>query len=121
MTGFVAQVNGRDAAVGELAPLAFSGYAHFTALQVRGGQVRGLDLHLERLRSASLTLFGRALPDARVRSWLRAALDGGPDDLSLTLTVYSPAGEFTPAVGDVEPGCWSVPGRPRPVPPVRWP
>ncbi|MFH8790036.1 aminotransferase class IV family protein [Streptomyces roseoverticillatus] len=100
---FVVQRDGRAATVAELAPLAFAGYAHFTAMQVRGGRVRGLDLHLDRLRSASKELFGRALPDDRVRSRLRAALEGGPADLSLTATVYSSAGEFTVADPDAEP------------------
>lgn len=36
----------RPATATDLAPLAFAGYAHFTAMQVRGGGVRGLDLHL---------------------------------------------------------------------------
>lgn len=103
MTTFVVHRNGRAATAEELAPLAFAGYAHFTAMQVRGGRVRGLDLHLERLRSASVELFGRALSDDRMRSCLRAALEAGPADLSLTATVYSPAGEFTAAVGDMEP------------------
>jgi branched-subunit amino acid aminotransferase/4-amino-4-deoxychorismate lyase len=48
-------------------------------------------------------LFGRALPDDRVRSCLRAALEAGPADLSMIATVYSPAGEFTVAGADVEP------------------
>ncbi|MET9435458.1 aminotransferase class IV family protein [Streptomyces sp. NPDC006551] len=100
---FVVQRNGLTATAEELTPLAFAGYAHFTALQVRDGRVRGLDLHLERLRSASLEMFGRALPDDRVRSYLRAALRAGPTDLSLTATVYSPAGEFTVAGPEVEP------------------
>jgi branched-subunit amino acid aminotransferase/4-amino-4-deoxychorismate lyase len=100
---FVVHRNGRPATAEELAPLAFAGYAHFTAAQVRGGQIRGLDLHLERLRLASVELFGRALPDDRVRSYLRAALETGPADLSLMATVYSPAGEFTVAGPDVEP------------------
>ncbi|WP_030105695.1 aminotransferase class IV family protein [Actinoalloteichus caeruleus] len=95
MSFHVVQRDGRTATADELAPLAFSGYAHFTAMQVRGGRVRGLDLHLDRLRTASEELFGRALPEERVRSLLRAALAAGPDDLSLTATVYSPAGEFT--------------------------
>ncbi|GAA2467088.1 aminotransferase class IV family protein [Streptomyces macrosporus] len=103
MTAFVVQRNGRPATAEELTPLAFAGHAHFTALQVRGGRVRGLDLHLERLRSASVELFGRALPDDRVRSCLRAALEAGPADLSLTATVYLPTGEFTVAGADVEP------------------
>ena len=80
-----------------LAPLAFAGYAHFTAMQVRGGRVRGLDLHLERLRNASTELFGQALPDDRIRALLRAALVDGPDDVSLVATVYGTAGEFTAA------------------------
>lgn len=61
-------------------------------MQVRGGRVRGLDLHLDRLRSASVELFGRALPDDRVLSCLRAAVEAGPADLSLMATVYSPHG-----------------------------
>jgi branched-subunit amino acid aminotransferase/4-amino-4-deoxychorismate lyase len=95
MTFFVVQRNGRPATAEDLAPLAFSGYAHFTAMQVRDGRVRGLDLHLQRLRTASLELFGRALPDDRVRALLRTAVQAGPSDVSLTATVYSPAGEFT--------------------------
>lgn len=104
MTTFVVQRNGRQATADELEPLAFAGYAHFTAMQVRGGRVRGLDLHLERLRNASLELFGRALPDDRVRTWLRTAAEAtGPADHSLVATVYTPSGEFTVAEADEEP------------------
>lgn len=99
MTSFVVHRNGRPATVEELAPLAFAGYAHFTATQVRDGRIRGLDLHLARLRAASLALFGRALPDDRIRSYLRPAATG---DLSLTATVYSPTGEFTASVGELD-------------------
>jgi branched-subunit amino acid aminotransferase/4-amino-4-deoxychorismate lyase len=100
---YVVHRNGRAASAEDLGPIAFAGYAHFTAMQVRGGQVRGLDLHLERLRAASIELFDQALPDDRVRACLRTALQAGPPDLSLTATVYSPAGEFTVAGKDVEP------------------
>lgn len=93
-TSFVAQRNGRTATAEELSPLAFAGYAHFTAMQVREGKIRGLDLHLQRLRAASEEMFGRVLPDERVLSCLRAVLKEGPADLSLTATVYEPAGEF---------------------------
>ncbi|RLV04423.1 branched-chain amino acid aminotransferase [Streptomyces griseocarneus] len=93
-TSFVVQRDGRPATVEELKPLAFAGYAHFTAMQVRDSRVRGLDLHLERLRYASQELFGQALPDDRVRSLLRAAVEAGPADLSLTATVYYSVGEF---------------------------
>ncbi|WP_141579318.1 aminotransferase class IV family protein [Actinomadura sp. WMMA1423] len=95
MTPLVVHRNGRTATADELAPLAFAGYAHFSAMQVRGGRVRGVDLHLERLRSASMELFGTALPDERVRSYLRTAIQAGPADVSLTVTIYSSPGEFS--------------------------
>ncbi|ALD89453.1 Branched-chain amino acid aminotransferase/4-amino-4-deoxychorismate lyase [Cupriavidus gilardii CR3] len=91
----IAYLDGLPASAADLAPLAFAGYAHFTAMQVRDGRIRGLDLHLSRLRSASAALFGAALSDEQVRRQLRTALQAGPGDLSLTATVYSPEGEFT--------------------------
>lgn len=94
-TRYVSQVDGHDADAAALAPLAFAGYAHFTALQIRDGRARGLDLHLARLRAGSQALYGQALPDEAVLAHLRAAIQAGPPDLSLTATVYSPAGEFT--------------------------
>jgi branched-subunit amino acid aminotransferase/4-amino-4-deoxychorismate lyase len=100
---FVVQRNGRPAGIDDLASLAFAGHAHFTAMQVRGGAVRGLDLHLQRLRHASLAMFGQALPDGEVRAALRTALQDGPSDLSLLATVYSPAGEFTAGDGGARP------------------
>lgn len=101
--GFVAEINGSPATAAMLAPLAFAGYAHFTVMQVRDGQVRGLDLHLDRLRAASRALYGKSLPDERVRALLRSAIAAGPKDLSLTATIYSPEGEFTAAPGNAEP------------------
>ncbi|NDL58856.1 aminotransferase class IV family protein [Phytoactinopolyspora mesophila] len=100
MTSYVVHRNGQEASAAELAPLAFAGYAHFTAMQVRGGHIRGLDLHLERLRHASMEMFGQVLSDDWVRSCLRRALQAGPADLSLTATVYSSAGELTAREAD---------------------
>lgn len=102
-TAFVVQHNGRTATDTDLGPLAFAGYAHFTAMQVRGGQVRGLDLHLARLRQASMRMFGQALPDDVLRGYLQTAIAAGPSHLSLMATVFSPAGEFTVAGADVVP------------------
>lgn len=102
-TRYVSQINGQDADAAALAPLAFAGYAHFTALQIRDGRARGLDLHLARLRAGSQALYGQALPDEAVRARLRAAIQAGPPDLSLMATVYSPAGEFTVAGPDARP------------------
>ncbi|MBB1242786.1 aminotransferase class IV family protein [Streptomyces durbertensis] len=99
----VAWLDGRPATAAQLTPLAFAGYAHFTAVQVRGGLLRGLDLHLARLRAASLEMFGRALPDADVRALMREALARAPEDVSLTVTVYSAPGEFTAPAADAAP------------------
>lgn len=88
-------INGKPAHGADLVPLAFSGFAHFTAMQVRGRQLKGLDLHLARLRQASLSLYGAALPDEAVVRNLRLAIVQGPADMSLTVTVYLPEGEFS--------------------------
>lgn len=95
----ITHFNGTSAGVDDLAPLAFAGFAHFTAMQVRAGSVRGLDLHLARLRTASDELFGHHLPDARVRGYLRAALAASPADVSLTCFITAPPGEFMPTDG----------------------
>ncbi|MPS78824.1 MAG: branched-chain amino acid aminotransferase [Achromobacter sp.] len=98
LLGFpVTQHNGQAATLADLAPLAFAGYAHFTAMQVRGGQVRGLDLHLARLHAASLEMFGQALPDAVILDALRNAIRASAPDLSLVATMVSRAGEFVVA------------------------
>lgn len=87
----------RPATAEDLAPLAFAGYAHFTAMQVRDGGVRGLDLHLQRLREASLALYGHAMADVEVLERLRQSLAQSAPDISLTATGYSRAGEFSAA------------------------
>lgn len=97
MTTSITQLNGKSVNAADLAPLAFAGYAHFTAMQVRGGQVRALDLHLDRLRRASDELFGRHLADGVLLNALRSALTAAPSDVSLTCFVSSRPGEFAPA------------------------
>ncbi len=92
--------NGVPAGAGDAADLAFAGFAHFTAMQVREGAVRGLDLHLRRLRDASRELFGRALDEAVVRDRMRQALVTAPPAVSMTVTVHAAEGEFAPAEPD---------------------
>ncbi|MHA6618736.1 aminotransferase class IV family protein [Pseudonocardia sp. DLS-67] len=93
MSSPVVHRNGRPATTEDLAPLAFAGYAHFTAAQVRGGRIRGLDLHLARLRTQSVELFGSALPDERVRTYLRSAVEASPADASLMAFVHQGVAE----------------------------
>lgn len=87
-----AYLDGQPATADDLLALALSNYGHFTSMQVRGRAARGFDLHLQRLKSGTRTLFDAALDDARIRAAILAALDGnGMDDASVRVTVYSRA------------------------------
>lgn len=94
--------NDRTATAEDLAPLVFAGYAHFTAMQVRNHSVRGLDLHLRRLREASAKLFGTHLSDERTLGYLQNAAAQGPADASLMCFITSEPGEFMPSAGTPE-------------------
>ncbi len=86
--------NGRRASADELAG-ALVNYGHFTSLQVRGGAVQGLDLHLRRLRQGTAELFGSTLDGTQVQAWMQAALQAeGVADASLRVTVFSRAFDF---------------------------
>ncbi|NYV75812.1 aminotransferase class IV family protein [Streptomyces sp. UH6] len=83
------EVNGVQADSEDLKLLAQVNYAHFTSMQVRGGAVRGLDLHLRRLDESAREMFGRGLDAERVRACVRHALGGGPDAVSVRVTVFT--------------------------------
>lgn len=86
--------NGKRAGTEDLAG-ALVNYGHFTSLQVRGGAVQGLDLHLRRLREGTEALFGSTLEGTRVQAWMQAALAAeGLTDASLRVTVFSRAFDF---------------------------
>ncbi|MER7515697.1 aminotransferase class IV [Streptomyces sp. NPDC126499] len=86
------EVDGEPAADPELLATLMSGYGHFTAMQVRGGRVRGLGLHLDRLDRATRELFGRGLDGGRVRALLAGALAAaGRRDASARVYVYEGA------------------------------
>ncbi|MGW0550156.1 aminotransferase class IV [Streptomyces altiplanensis] len=72
------EIDGRRAATADdlLVPTLYGGYAHFTAMQVRDGRVRGLPLHLARLDAATQEVFGAGLDGELVRERVRHALDG---------------------------------------------
>jgi branched-subunit amino acid aminotransferase/4-amino-4-deoxychorismate lyase len=83
------EVDGRPATEAGLQLRALDNYGHFTAMQVRGGKVRGLALHLARLDSAHQELFGTGLDGGRVRELLRHAL-GEVRDASARVVVHQP-------------------------------
>jgi len=85
-----AYLDGQPATADDLRALALANYGHFTSMQVRGRAVRGLDLHLHRLKSGTRELFDATLDEARIRAAVLAALDGeGVDDASVRVTVYA--------------------------------
>ena len=92
------ELNGQAVTGMELYP-ALGGYGHFTAMQVRGGRVRGLDFHLARLDAATKELFGVGLSGKRVLEHLRHALADGIQDASVRINVFSPDGSVEPAPG----------------------
>ena len=85
------QLNGEPARAEDLRWLVQTNYGHFTAMQVREGCVRGLDLHLDRLESATRELFGTALDRERVRDYLRRAIGTQAQPLALRVSVFSRA------------------------------
>jgi len=77
--GIRIEVNGQPAGAEAAELLEHEGWGHFTALQVRDGRTRGLDLHLARLAEAHLEVYGRPLDGGEVRARIRHALGGEPD------------------------------------------
>lgn len=68
------QIDGLPATVEALSHPALVNFGHFTAMQVRRGAVRALELHLARLRAAHLDLFGTHLDTDRVQPLMRRAV-----------------------------------------------
>ncbi|WP_129285804.1 aminotransferase class IV [Streptomyces sp. GZWMJZ-114] len=114
------EVDGRAATADDLLWRAVRGDGHFTAAQVRGGRVRGVGVHLERLRAASRELWGEELDSGLVRERVRHALGGRACDAALRVYVHRPAGALSLMVTLAAPGeVGDEPLRVRPVPYVR--
>lgn len=91
------EVNGSIATAGLLQHLALVNYGHFTAMQVRDGRTRGLDLHLRRLDVATRELFGTGMDADRIRGYVRHAL-ADVRDASVRVIVFWPETDDAPAV-----------------------
>ncbi|NUR73174.1 MAG: class IV aminotransferase [Hamadaea sp.] len=81
------EIDGAAPTPAQLEQLAFAPFGHFTAMQVRDGRVRGLDLHLARLAQANAEMFGADLDGERVRELIRHAL-GELTDASVRVLVF---------------------------------
>ncbi|MEU7040949.1 aminotransferase class IV [Streptomyces varsoviensis] len=91
------ELDGRAPTAEELFAPLMSNYGHFTAMQVRGRAVRGLDLHLTRLDAATRELFGTGLDGDRVRELIRHAL-ADTEDAAVRVNVFAPAPGAAPSV-----------------------
>ncbi|MFL5766423.1 MAG: aminotransferase class IV [Actinomycetota bacterium] len=85
------EIDGTPATPEELDRVA-SAYGHFTAMQVRDGATRGLDLHLRRLVNSSRERFAVDVDRDRILALIRSALDG-TEDASVRVYVYASPGE----------------------------
>jgi branched-subunit amino acid aminotransferase/4-amino-4-deoxychorismate lyase len=81
------EVNGHGADEAAVSLMEHEGWGHFTAMQVRGGRTRGLELHVARLEAAHREIYGRALSGGEVRGRIRHAL-GGQLDASVRVYGY---------------------------------
>lgn len=89
----VVEVDGRPARAVDVLARAVPGDAHYTAMQVRGGAVRGLAHHLARLDAATRELFDQPLDGDAVRRHVRHALAtaGAADAASVRVDVFRAA------------------------------
>ncbi len=81
-----AEIDGTAATQEELERIT-SAYGHFTAMQVRKGATRGLDLHLRRLVATNRKRFGTELDRDRILALILSALDG-TEDASVRVYLY---------------------------------
>lgn len=82
-------IDGAPAALEDLIHPALVTYGAYTSLVVRDGGVRGLDLHLARLETAAVELFGKAVGSETLRAFMRAAL-GDRATAFLRVSLFSP-------------------------------
>lgn len=75
---------------GRLTALATTNYGHFTTMRVEGRRVRGLSLHLERLRRDCRVVFGAELDPDQVRAYVHDALVDVSDPVIVRVTVFDP-------------------------------
>jgi branched-subunit amino acid aminotransferase/4-amino-4-deoxychorismate lyase len=86
------EIDGVTSSPDQLRAAALGGYGHFTAMQVRNGQVRGLDRHLARLDAANKEVFGASIDAAAVRDHIRHALGASIGDASVRVYVHEADG-----------------------------
>jgi branched-subunit amino acid aminotransferase/4-amino-4-deoxychorismate lyase len=105
------EIDGASATADQLSAAAVGGFGHFTAMQVRGGRVRGLRQHLHRLDAANRELFGTGIDEQVVRAHIKHALGDDLGDASVRVYVHEAA---------VEPSLMVTVRPPGAMPPAPW-
>lgn len=82
-------VDGEPATPADLTHQALVNYGAYTSFRVEAGAVRGLDLHLARLETSAIELFGEAVGEDRLRGLMRSAF-GDRDACWLRISLFSP-------------------------------
>ena len=82
-------IDGLPATREDLTHVALVNYGAYTSFRVETGGVRGLDLHLERLKASARELFGETPGEARLRDLMRRAA-AGRGECWLRVSLFSP-------------------------------
>ena len=96
-------IDGVPATRADLAHVALVNYGAYTSFRVETGGVRGLDLHLERLKASARELFGDTPDEARLRDLMRRAA-AGRGECWLRVSLFAP--QVSPRTPD-----WTGPPR----------
>jgi branched-subunit amino acid aminotransferase/4-amino-4-deoxychorismate lyase len=78
----------------QMCALALTNYGHFTSMRVEGATVRGLSLHLDRLRADCRAVFDTELDTDRVRRLVRDAVAHATEPVVVRVTVFDPDLDF---------------------------
>lgn len=84
------RIDGQPASAEALSYFVLNNYGGFTSMVVENGGVRGLDLHLERLKIEAEELFGQAVPEALLREHMRQAVAGRSGRFGLRVNLFAP-------------------------------
>ncbi|WP_411145828.1 aminotransferase class IV family protein [Streptomyces sp. x-80] len=85
----MAELNGEPVELAQLQTLALTNYGHFTSMRVDDGRVRGLSLHMNRLRRDCRMLFDADLDLERVRELARRAAPATGSTV-IRVTIFDP-------------------------------
>jgi branched-subunit amino acid aminotransferase/4-amino-4-deoxychorismate lyase len=99
ITPYQQELNGQPIQLTDLSITAALNSGHFTAMQCRNGKIKGKRLHLRRLSSSSMLLFGCSVDDDSILGYIRHMIFPG-ESCSLRVHVFSTAaypGNIRPA------------------------